>query len=90
MTIKTNHAYIECVEGVQGGQPVISGTRTPVKSIVVHHHMGSAPEEIQIKLSHLSLAQIYDALSYYYDNKDAMDRVIESDSEEKVKKEFGL
>ena len=90
MATKTKHAYIECVEGVQGGQPVISGTRTPVKSIVVYHHMGSAPEEIQTKLSHLNLAQIYDALSYYYDHKDELDLDIESDSEEKIKQEFGL
>lgn len=52
--------------------------------------MGSTPEEIQIKLPHLTLGQIYNALSYYYDYKDEIDQDIDSDSEEKIKQEFGL
>lgn len=90
MATKVEHAYIEREQGVQGGRPVIKGTRTPVKSIVIYHRMGSTPEEIQIKLPHLSLAQIYDALSYYYDFKDEIDNDIDADSEEKIKQEFGL
>lgn len=90
MATKVEHAYIEREQGVQGGRPVIKGTRTPVKSIVIYHRMGSTPEEIQIKLLHLSLAQIYDALSYYCDFKDEIDNDIDADSEEKIKQEFGL
>lgn len=90
MATKVEHAYIEREQGVQGGRPIIKGTRTPVKSIVIYHRMGSTPEEIQIKLPHLSLAQIYDALSYYYDFKDEIDNDIDADSEEKIKQEFGL
>ena len=89
MVTKVNHAYIERVEGIQGGRPVIRGTRTPVRTIVIHHRMGFTPEEIQIKLPHLNLAQIYDALSYYYDFKDEIDHDIDADSEEKIKQEFG-
>ncbi|MEW6003030.1 MAG: DUF433 domain-containing protein [Nitrospirota bacterium] len=89
MIKKAEHAYIERVEGIQGGRPVIKGTRTPVRSIVIYHRMGFIPEEIQIKLPHLNLAQIYDALSYYYDFKDEIDQDIDSDSEEKIKQEFG-
>ncbi|MBI4843726.1 MAG: DUF433 domain-containing protein [Nitrospirae bacterium] len=90
MTIKVKHAYIENISGVQGGRPVIKDTRTPVRSIVIYNRMGSTPEEIQIKLPHLNLAQIYDALSYYYDHKDEIDRDIDSDSDEKIRQEFGL
>jgi uncharacterized protein (DUF433 family) len=90
MATKAEHAYIESVSGVQGGRPVIKGTRTPVRSIVIYYQMGSIPEEIQVKLPHLNLAQIYDALSYYYDHKDEIDRDIDSDSEDKIKQEFGL
>ena len=90
MATRTKHAYIETVQGVQGGRPVIKGTRTPVRSIVIYHRMGSTPEEIQLKLPHLGLAQIYDALSYYYDHMDEVDRDIDSDSEERVKQEFAL
>lgn len=90
MATKVEHAYIERVQGIQGGRPVIKGTRTPVRSIVLYHRMGVTPEEIQIKLPHLNLAQIYDALSYYYDFKDEIDNDIDADSEEKIKQEFGL
>ncbi len=88
MATKIEHAYIEREQGVQGGRPIIKGTRTPVKSIVIYHRMGSTPEEIQIKLPHLNLAQIYDALSYYYDFKDEIDNDIDADSEERIKQEF--
>ena len=90
MATKVEHAYIERVPGIQGGRPVIKSTRTPVRSIVLYHRMGVTPEEIQIKLPHLKLAQIYDALSYYYDFKDEIDNDIDADSEEKIKQEFGL
>lgn len=90
MATKVEHAYIERVPCIHGGRPVIKGTRTPVRSIVLYHRMGVTPEEIQIKLPHLNLAQIYDALSYYYDFKDEIDNDIDADSEEKIKQEFGL
>ena len=90
MGIKTIHPYVTQKEGMQGGKPIIVGTRTPVRSIVFYHKMGDAPEEILDKYPHLTLAQIYDALSYYYDHKDEIDHDIESDSEEKVRSESGL
>lgn len=68
MTTTVVHPYITRKEGVQGGEPVITGTRTPVRSIVFYHKLGEAPEEIAEEFPHLSLAQIYAALSYYYDH----------------------
>ena len=69
MSVQIIHPYVTEVEGVAGGKPVIRGTRTPVRSIVAYHRMGNAAEEIQVKVPHLSLAQIYDALSFYYDHQ---------------------
>jgi len=43
---------------------------------------GSSPEEIHFQHLHLSLAQIYAALSYYYDHQEAIDAEIERDIEE--------
>ncbi len=90
MGIKTIHPYVRQKEGVQGGRPVIVGTRTPVRSIVFYHKMGDTPEEIQDKYPHLTLAQIYDALSYYYDHQEEIDHDMESDTEEKIRHELGL
>ena len=44
---------------------------------------GLSPEEIVGEFSHLTLAQIYDALSYYYDNKENIDRELLENSEER-------
>ena len=90
MGTKVIHPYISQQEGVQGGRPVMTGTRTMVRSIVIYHKMGDTPEEIKQKLPHLTLAQIYDALSYYYDFREEMDHDIEADTEENVRREFGL
>jgi uncharacterized protein (DUF433 family) len=34
---------------------------------------GMTPDELVCEFSHLSLPQIYDALSYYYENRKAID-----------------
>ena len=43
---------------------------------------GSSPEEIHLQYSHLSLAQIHAALSYYYDHQDVFDTLIEQQLQE--------
>ena len=90
MSEKVVHPYVTRKEGFQGGKPVITGTRTPVDSIVFHHKMSNTPEEILDKFPHLTLPQIYDALSYYYDHRDEVDRDMESDTEANVRREFRL
>jgi len=58
-----------------GGQPVIKGTKFPVRSVVAYVlQQGMTPEELVERFPHVSLAQVYDALSYYYDHKDQIDR----------------
>lgn len=86
MSIQITHPYVTQVEGVAGAKPVIRGTRTPVRSIVAYHRTGNTPEEIQAKLPHLSLAQIYDALSFYYDHQSEIDADIEAKREEYVRR----
>ena len=68
---------------VCGGSPVITATRFTVRS-VVHYilQLGLAPEELVEKFPHLSLAQVYDALAYYYDNREEIERDIAENKEE--------
>jgi uncharacterized protein (DUF433 family) len=68
MVTQTEHPYIVRVDGILCGEPVIKGTRTPVRAIVENVRMGIPPEEIPTRLPHLTLAQIYDALSYFQDH----------------------
>lgn len=77
MITKTEHPHIEKVEGILGGQPVIAGTRVPVYAIVDYWRMGIRPEEIASYYPQVTLAQIFDALSYYGDHQDEIHEYIE-------------
>lgn len=71
------HLYIESVPSILSGEPVIKGTRTPVRAIVERWKFGEAAEEIARNLPHLRLAQIFDALGYYDDHREEIDKYIE-------------
>ncbi|HIK12172.1 MAG TPA: DUF433 domain-containing protein [Oscillatoriaceae cyanobacterium M33_DOE_052] len=73
----TENRYIVRDDEILGGEPIIKGTRTPVRAIVETWRMGVLPEEIPIGMPHLTLAQVFDALSYYSDNRDEIDYYIE-------------
>ncbi len=73
--VKTKHPYIVTMKTHCGGSPVIAGTKFPVKSVVFYIlRQGMTPEELAKEFSHLTLTQIYDAISYYYENKQLIDR----------------
>jgi len=57
-------------------EPQIRGTGTSVRAIAELWLQGAQPEEIQLHLPHITIAQIFDALCYYNDNKDEMDSLI--------------
>ena len=66
----TEHCYIIRKEGILSREPIVKGTRTPVRAIVELWRLGYTPEEIRSGLPHLSLAAVFDALSYFCDHKD--------------------
>jgi uncharacterized protein (DUF433 family) len=47
--------------------------------------IGLTPEEIVEKFPHLSLAQVHDALAYYYDNRSEVEQDILENTEETVR-----
>ncbi len=64
------HPYIEMVTTRSGPKAMIKGTRIAVSTIVGYIRLSESPESIaQSVLPHLTLAQIHDALSYYYDHQ---------------------
>ena len=73
----TDHPYIESVPTILSGEPVIKNTRTPVRAIVERWKFGDTAEEIARNQPHLRLAQIFDALGYYDDHRDEIERYIE-------------
>ena len=73
----TEHRYIVTDDRILSGEPIIRNTRTPVRAIVELWRKGLAPEQIPSRLPHLTLAQVFDALSYYSDNQEAVNAAIE-------------
>jgi uncharacterized protein (DUF433 family) len=79
---KVLHPHITSDSAICGGSPCIAGTRFSVRVVVGYVlHLGLTPEELQADFPHLSLAAIYDALSYYYDNRVEVDAEIKANDE---------
>lgn len=61
------------------GRPHIAGHRIRVQDIVVwHEHLGQTVHEICAEYQ-LHPAQVYAALSFYFDNKTLLDKAIATD-----------
>lgn len=74
--VKIKHPYITCKEGVQGGSPIIRGTRIPVSTLIIWYKQGEGLDEILEAYPELTPAQLHDAFSYYYDHQEEMDQEI--------------
>jgi uncharacterized protein (DUF433 family) len=88
--VSTDSPYITRRPAVCGGQPIIAGTRTPVKSIVGYYKIGMSVEEILEGLPHLSPAQVFAALSYYHDHQAEIEQDIEAGRVANLVARYGL
>lgn len=86
----TEHPHIARQEGVHGGRPVVRGTRIPVKTLVRYIHMGMSVPEVLAGFPDMTAAQLYDALSYYYDNQVEMEADMAADDLPAIVTRFGL
>jgi uncharacterized protein (DUF433 family) len=84
----TGHSHIAINKSICGGTPIIKGTRVSVANIAGLFLMGFGPEEIRRELPHLTLAQVYDAIAYFLDHRDDINRHLQRDLEEAVSLEF--
>lgn len=86
---KTSYRHIVLDDN---GFPVIEGANTKVVELVaeVQAH-GLSPEELCYQLPHLSLGQIYSALTYYWDHKEEIDRDLERRAQlaDELRRELG-
>jgi len=77
MTTQALSRYVTSNPEILGGEPIIEGTRTSVRAIVGLWRLGTMPEEISTHLPHLTLAQVFDALSFYLDHQTEINQYIE-------------
>ena len=74
--LKTMDQHIEITPGIAGGKPRIAGHRITVQDIVLwHERMGKSADEIATEYD-LTLADIYAALTYYFDHREEINRSI--------------
>ncbi|HVB72901.1 MAG TPA: DUF433 domain-containing protein [Ktedonobacteraceae bacterium] len=76
---RTAHPYIVRDSDIYGGEPIVEGTRTGVRHVILLFQSGQDPEEIAGELK-LTLAQVYDALSYYYDHELEIEHTIHDET----------
>jgi uncharacterized protein (DUF433 family) len=77
-----SHPYVIHDERISGGSAVIKGTRTRVVDIVIEYeYLVHSPDEIINAHPYLTLQQIHDALSYYYENREEIDKKIKDEKE---------
>jgi uncharacterized protein (DUF433 family) len=60
-----DHSPVDEIPGINGGYPVVAGTRTPVRIIVEYCRQGGSIDAVVEALSHLSHEQVQAALDYY-------------------------
>jgi len=87
MSTEIVHPYITINERIARDKPIISGTRTRVSNIIAYHKLGYSAEELAREFPHLTLSQIHDALSYYYENMGKIDKEIDEEKEENLIKD---
>jgi uncharacterized protein (DUF433 family) len=72
--------HIVMTPGTCGGRPRIEGTRIRVQDIYVWHELlGKTATEIVADYSHLTLADVYAALAYYWDHREEIQRQMKDD-----------
>ncbi|MDF0676427.1 MAG: DUF433 domain-containing protein [Nitrospira sp.] len=78
--VKTEHCYVHKDLGVCGGEPVIAGTRIPVRLIYQRTQNGDNVETIRQAYPNLTPAQVHDALSYAYDHLAEIEQEIQREA----------
>jgi uncharacterized protein (DUF433 family) len=80
------HPYVTMDRRISKGSPVIVGTRTRIVDIALEYeYLGSTPDEIVDAHPYLTLSQVHDTLSFYYEHREELDMEIR-ERKEKVER----
>jgi uncharacterized protein (DUF433 family) len=58
---------------VRGGRARIAGTGVTVRRVVEWYKLAYSPEEIAHEIGHVTLAQVFAALTYYHSNREEIE-----------------
>jgi len=77
---ETEKIHVTRNDGVCGGKPCIAGMRIRVQDIYVWHELqGRSADEIVSAHPHLTLADVYAALAYFWDHRNTILREIKQE-----------
>lgn len=85
MSAEVLHPYIVSKADIADNKAIIAGTRTTVSTLIAYYKLGYSPEDLAREFPHLTLSQIHDALSYYYEHRELIDREIGEESEDNLR-----
>jgi uncharacterized protein (DUF433 family) len=72
--VGVSREHITKTPGVCGGKACIAGHRIRVLDVVrLHERAGLSPDEIVDRFEGITLADVYAALAYYFDNRDEVE-----------------
>lgn len=72
----TTFPHIVRVPGVVGGEPVIAGTRVPVRSVVLYFRIYGSMDELHLTFPHVPVAELEEALAYYDAHQEEIEQYI--------------
>ncbi len=73
--------HIDITPGVCSGRPRVAGTRIRVENVVRWTEEGMLPDEIVASYPQLTPADVHAALTFYFDNRDEIEKQMREDSE---------
>jgi uncharacterized protein (DUF433 family) len=74
------HPYVEVIESRSGPKAVVKGSRIGVDVVIGYIKAGYGPDDLVNEiLPQLTLAQVYDVLSYYEDHRVTIDELLQTD-----------
>jgi len=86
----TEHPYITRVPGKRGGRPIIRGTGITVSLIARLYKAGDTVDEILESYPHLHPSWVHDAIGYYLDHPDEIEREIRESRAEYLAEQHDL
>src|SRR6266496_388788 len=71
----TEKQHIEISPGICGGKPRIAGSRIRVQDVYLWHELqGKSADAIVVEHPQLTVADVYAALTYFWDHRDEIER----------------
>ncbi|MBM4037381.1 MAG: DUF433 domain-containing protein [Planctomycetes bacterium] len=89
MSTATRYRWITRRKGILGGQPIIRGTRLPVRAIIASYKQGMDIDEI-LEGYPIPPAALHEAFAYYYDHQEEIEELLRPIDPEELARELGM